>query len=123
MQNNYNEQPQSQDQQQYYQQMVQEGEMGNSKSKFQQPDLSRFQHHDQSRTHGISAKIDKRVQKFNQRDMELTAHKRRRVQHQRQTEKNHSKDRFANKPKLRGKNPYKNVESKIRHAVLADRSK
>lgn len=73
---------------------------------------------------GIEPKIDPKVQQLNKRDMELTAHKRRRVQQQRQIEKNKSKDKFDRKNvKKRGKNPYKNVESKIKDAVRIDKQR
>jgi hypothetical protein len=76
----------------------------------------------QGRSMGIEAKIDPKVQQLNKRDMELTVHKRRRVQQQRNVEKNKSKDKFDRKNvKKRAKNPYRNVESKIKDAVRVDK--
>ena len=48
----------------------------------------------QGRYMGVEARVDPKVQQLNKRDMELTVHKRRRVQQQRQAEKNKSKDKF-----------------------------
>lgn len=79
----------------------------------------------QTKLPGKKPKIDPKVQKLAQRDMELAMKQRERLEHQRKTEKEWSRDRFA-RPKTavkKSKNPYKNVESKIKTSVVQDRSR
>jgi hypothetical protein len=79
----------------------------------------------QTKLPGKKRKIDPKVQKLAQRDLELAMKQRERLAHQRKTEKEWSRDRFA-RPRTavkKSKNPYKDVQSKIKTSVVQDRSR
>eukprot|EP00345_Euplotes_harpa_P010701 CAMPEP_0168355076 /NCGR_PEP_ID=MMETSP0213-20121227/24305_1 /TAXON_ID=151035 /ORGANISM="Euplotes harpa, Strain FSP1.4" /LENGTH=473 /DNA_ID=CAMNT_0008367157 /DNA_START=26 /DNA_END=1447 /DNA_ORIENTATION=- len=79
----------------------------------------------QTKAAGIQPKIDPKVKKLTQRDMELAMKKREILEDKRTTVKNQKRGVFQNLYKQSGskKKQYKNVQSKIKHSVQMDRSK
>lgn len=73
---------------------------------------------------GAQQHIDPKMKNLAQRDIELAKQKRDRMEHQRETEKKQRRDPHRKCVKQgKSKDPYRNVQSKIKKSVQRDKEK